>query len=178
MQELRLEELRFELPAVEDAERFYGMMQEWKSEGARIHPALLRLYEGDYARWLSIVRRYRSGNLREADVSQTLYFVKCGDDVVGAVSLRSELIPKVINGHISYGIRPSFRRRGCGRQVFLMALRLLEREHGIHAAIVTCDPSNAASRRIIESCGGLLLRQGYKKQRLLNVYSMRFDTSI
>ncbi|MDA0334045.1 MAG: GNAT family N-acetyltransferase [bacterium] len=76
---------------------------------------------------------------------------------VGQTSIRPELgTPYLITygGHIGYSIRPSHRRQGYGRRILQLALEKCA-EMGLERALVTCDEDNTASRRIIESNGGV-----------------------
>lgn len=57
-------------------------------------------------------------------------------------------------GHIGYSVRPSARRQG----VATAALRAgceLAAALGIDPVLVTCADTNVASRRVIETCGGV-----------------------
>lgn len=83
-----------------------------------------------------------------------------GDRLLGFIALRHELNDFLLRqgGHIGYSVRPSARRRG----VATAALRLMLTEaaaRGIDPVLVTCEATNAASRRTIERCGGVLENQ-------------------
>jgi predicted acetyltransferase len=77
-----------------------------------------------------------------------------------------------IGGHIGYEIRPTQRKRGYGKLILRLALQEA-RALGIDRALLTCDCTNAASRRIIEANGGMLedeLQQGDGKPSKLRFW--------
>jgi predicted acetyltransferase len=80
-----------------------------------------------------------------------------GDELIGRVSIRYKLNERLLRsgGHIGYGIRPSRRRQGFGRQTLVLA-KQHAREHGLQRVLLTCADDNIGSARIIESCGGVL----------------------
>jgi predicted acetyltransferase len=67
-------------------------------------------------------------------------------------------------GHIGYDVRPSARRRGHATAMLCAALPLA-RGLGIESALVTCDVTNVASRKVIEAAGGILEDQRGGKLR-------------
>jgi predicted acetyltransferase len=72
--------------------------------------------------------------------------------VLGALLLLSFL--RLMGGHIGYSVRPRFRRKGFAGQILDLAL-IEARNLGIGEALLTCDADNFASRRVIESHGGV-----------------------
>jgi predicted acetyltransferase len=103
----------------------------------------------------------REGRIRaEGVVPATDLWLVEGTEFLGQVSIRHTLTPRLerIGGHIGYAIRPSARRRGYGRLILRLALPEAFRL-GINPALVTCDATNAASRKIIEANGGKLQDQ-------------------
>jgi predicted acetyltransferase len=76
----------------------------------------------------------------------------------GRINLRSshaELVEKFA-GHIGYEVLESFR----GRRLALKAVEMLKpmsRRLGLDPLWITCNPENAASRRICELAGGTLV---------------------
>ena len=78
------------------------------------------------------------------------------EEVVGRVSIRYELNEYLaeVGGHVGYGVRPQFRRRGYAVQLLKIALERLAHA-GVHDVLVTCDESNLGSRHTIERCGGV-----------------------
>ncbi len=77
--------------------------------------------------------------------------------VVGRVSVRHRLTESLerVGGHIGYGVRPAYRRRGYATAL-LGAGPAVAREHGIDPALVMCDDNNTGSATVIERCGGML----------------------
>ena len=89
-----------------------------------------------------------------------------GEDYLGRLAIRHSLTPWLMEfgGHIGYSVRPSARRRGHGTAMLAAALPVAKRL-GIDPALVTCDETNVASRRVIEANGGVLEDQRGEKLR-------------
>ncbi|MDO3411350.1 GNAT family N-acetyltransferase [Saccharibacillus sp. CPCC 101409] len=94
-------------------------------------------------------------NLPPGLVRQRIYWLYDGDVPVGYGKLRFELTEALREhgGHIGYAIRPSQRGKGYGVDM-LRSLLGEARNIGLDRVLLTCDAGNAASRRIIERCGG------------------------
>jgi predicted acetyltransferase len=85
-------------------------------------------------------------------VPQSEFWLVDGDEYLGLLKLRHELIESlyVIGGHIGYEIRPS--RRGEGHATRMLALGLLEAKRlGFERVLLTCDDDNVASYRVMEA---------------------------
>ena len=88
-------------------------------------------------------------------VPQSTWWLVEGDAYLGRISCRHVLNDWLaeFGGHIGYEIRPSARRQGLATT----ALRaVLPHVHalGIDPALLTCDDTNVASRKVIEAAGG------------------------
>jgi predicted acetyltransferase len=83
-----------------------------------------------------------------ADVDSTL---------VGRTSIRHELNEQLIEvgGHVGYGVRPAYRRRGFATEILRQSL-IIARAVGVERVLVTCDEDNLASASVIERVGGHL----------------------
>lgn len=77
--------------------------------------------------------------------------------IAGRVSVRHRLNEYLarVGGHIGYGVRPAFRRRGYATAMLRAGLAIVG-DLGVEQALVTCDDANTASARVIERCGGVL----------------------
>lgn len=119
---------------------------------------LLKGSDQTWRQWLHRVERDRTGtDLAPGRVPATMLFAVVDDDIVGRVHLRHELTDALleVGGHLGYGVRPGFRRRGFATQMLRQGLEVV-RGLGIDRALVTCDDDNPGSIRTIEACGGVL----------------------
>lgn len=99
----------------------------------------------------------------------TFWIVESGvpDTVLGSLALRHNLNNDFLaeyGGHIGYGVRPSARRRGIAAAA-LQASLPRARALGLQRVMLTCDDDNAASRRTIESGGGVFERMAGQRRR-------------
>jgi predicted acetyltransferase len=87
--------------------------------------------------------------------STTLWWIE-DDHYLGRLAIRHRLTPHLsqAGGHIGYDVRPSARRRGHATAMLRAALPVA-RGLGIGSALVTCDATNVASRKVIEANGGV-----------------------
>ncbi|WP_460935299.1 GNAT family N-acetyltransferase [Phycicoccus ginsengisoli] len=89
--------------------------------------------------------------------STTLWWVD-GEEWLGRIQLRQRLNERLLagGGHIGYDVAPEHRCRGQATAMLRGMLAVAAGRYGIASALVTCDPDNVASRRVIEACGGVL----------------------
>ena len=97
--------------------------------------------------------------------STTLWYVH-GDVYLGRLAIRHRLTQSLLDegGHIGYDVRPSARRRGHATAMLQAALPVAQ-GLGIDPVLVTCEIVNEASRKVIESAGGVLEDQRNGKLR-------------
>lgn len=76
--------------------------------------------------------------------------------VVGRVSVRHMLTEglALADGHIGYGVRKAYRRRGYAAELFRAGLGIAC-DLGIDRALVTCDDDTVGSAAVIERSGGV-----------------------
>ena len=112
---------------------------------------------GSFADYVLSIRGQADGNyLPKGYVPQTVYWLVDGDEFIGTTSIRHELTEYLlrIGGHIGYNIRPSKRNMGYGTQILKLALEKAKELH-LTKVLVTCDETNIASKKIIETNGGI-----------------------
>ncbi|NUO61781.1 MAG: GNAT family N-acetyltransferase [Hamadaea sp.] len=95
----------------------------------------------------------------------TLWWIEDGE-FVGRVGIRHRLTPqlRLVGGHIGYDVRPSRRRQGYAGRMLLDALPVAA-ALDIDPALLTCDDTNIASRKVIEAAGGRLFEADGGKLR-------------
>lgn len=91
-------------------------------------------------------------------VPMTTMWWATGEQVLGRLTIRHRLTPtlEMAGGHISYYVRPTARRRGHATAMLATALPIAN-SLGIDEALLTCDETNTASRRVIAANGGRFL---------------------
>jgi predicted acetyltransferase len=107
--------------------------------------------------YLERVERERLGvDLPEGWVPSTFLVAEVEGQVVGRVSIRHELNAYLaeLGGHIGYGVRPGFRRRGYATNILRQSLEVAA-SIGLDRVLVTCDVDNVGSATVIERCGGV-----------------------
>ena len=111
-----------------------------------------------WADHLQRVERDRLGvDLPEGWVPSTFLVAEVEGQLVGRVSIRHELNPYLEQyaGHIGYGVRPGFRRRGYATDILRRSLTVAA-SVGLDRVLLTCDVDNVGSATVIERCGGVL----------------------
>ncbi|ETT45086.1 MULTISPECIES: GNAT family N-acetyltransferase [Paenibacillus] len=96
-------------------------------------------------------------NLPPQYVAQTNYWLLIDSYPVGVGKLRHSLNDQLrkSGGHIGYSIRPSERGKGYGT-IFLAELLKKAADMGIDKVMLTCEPDNIFSRKVIEANKGIL----------------------
>jgi predicted acetyltransferase len=119
---------------------------------------LLDLREGEpWHDYLARVELWRAGaGLPDGRVPATFLVAEVGGELVGRTSVRHSLNPWLARwgGHIGYGVRPPFRKRGYATEILRQSL-LVARALGLDKVLITCDEGNVTSAAVIERCGGL-----------------------
>ena len=157
------EDARLAEPAVEWEAAYRDMLAEYREE--RIQA--LRDVD-DFAAHVQRLRDQSRGiGLPEGHVpGSTYWLVRDGDGVMlGISNLRHRLTPKLEDhgGHIGYGIRPSERRKGYGTLILKLTMEKA-RALGLTRVLITCDPENVGSARIIQKNGGVLESESWSEQ--------------
>lgn len=133
--------------------------QVMQADGDGIHGSCDLYNTRPFALWLDRVNRLTSGEGVDGLVPcDTLFGVRPSDGaIVGIINVRYGLesdFMRNYGGHIGYTVRPCERRKGYAAQMLRLALDRC-RARGMTRVLLTCDPVNAGSERVIVSCGGV-----------------------
>ena len=90
-------------------------------------------------------------------VTAHTFFALDNNKIVGIINTRHELNDYLLNfgGYIGYSVRKSERRKGYAKAMLSYTVDFLF-SLGLEKILITCDKNNIASKRTIESCGGIL----------------------
>ena len=165
-------------PTVRVYRSFVAAMAEFVAEGRRDDGSMVG-YEighfreiwsrpetfGQYVQWL-LDQSTEDANRPAHFVPSTTRWLVDGDEYLGRLGIRHRLTPDLFErgGHIGYDVRASARRRGYATQMLRDALPIAY-ALGIDPALVTCDTTNIASRKVIEHNGGVFEDQRGDKLR-------------
>ena len=97
----------------------------------------------------------RTGIVLRWDVPSTIFWWIAGEHYLGTLVLRHELTDPLtaIGGHIGYHVVAPWRRQGHATRMLEAGL-VQARSVGLTAVLLTCDPDNIASQRVILANGG------------------------
>jgi predicted acetyltransferase len=122
-------------------------------------PFLLLWNRGlSWARYLELLDGLRTGAwIPDGLVHSDFLLAEVGGEVVGRVSVRYELNEALAEkgGHVGYGVRPAFRRRGFATEILRQSVGRIHAA-GVGPILVVCDDDNVGSATVIERCGGVL----------------------
>jgi predicted acetyltransferase len=117
----------------------------------------ITLGELSWAEFLRDCADYEVGrNLGPSKVPASFRVADVDGVIVGRTSVRHRLNAalEVYGGHIGYAVLPAYRGRGYAKEILRQSLALAK-SVGVERALLTCDETNMASRRVIESAGGV-----------------------
>ncbi len=89
------------------------------------------------------------------DVPSTVLWYVSGEHYLGTLVIRHELTSQLaeVGGNVGYHVVAPWRRQGHATR--MLAAGLVEcRRLGLDRVLLTCDPENVASRRVIAANGG------------------------
>ena len=152
-----------------DRARFLEMAAEYEAAGEDLH----RATAGNYESYLQVFADAERGEVPDGYVPWTTYWMERVDDgrLIGGIRLRHALSERLWQdgGHIGYDVRPSERNRGYATAMLALCLEKA-RARGLPWVLLTVDPKNAASVRVMEKNGarriGVASETGYFRYRI------------
>ena len=156
------EGVRLVEPSVEWEAAYREMLAEFSGDRIEVLTEV-----DDFAATVQRLRdRARGVGLPEGYVPDSTYWLVREDGtVLGVSNLRHRLDAALedYGGHIGYTIRPSERRKGYGTRLLELTLAKA-RERGLERVLITCDPENIGSVRVIQKNGGVLASESYSER--------------
>ena len=152
--------VRLVFPTKTSKDTYLAGMQELQESGIALNYDLARASE-NFDEFLDLLQSYDDVTKIPAGYVPCLRLWLMDDETfVGNVTIRHWLNEGIRNrGHVGYEIVPSQRRKGYGKRALELALLFIDEVHIVDGPVeVSCKETNEGSRRIIESCGGKLLR--------------------
>ena len=148
-------------PSKEMEQEILGYKAEHFAFGDRqVHGSGGLAYFDSFDEWLNRLQSLRE--ISPANPVQTSTFFSrrvANGKLIGCIKLHHTLTEDLESGgHIAYGIRPSERGKGYGKQQLRLCLAYA-RELRLKHVIIACDRSNTASAKTAVSCGGKLVRE-------------------
>lgn len=126
----------------------------------QVHGSCGLAYYDNFNEWLNLVLSIEKDVLRNGVHTSTFFSKRIEDGkLVGCIKLHHSLTEELKSGgHIAYGIRPSERNKGYGKQQLSLMLAYAD-NLGMQNVIIASDKSNIASAMTAISCGGILLNE-------------------
>jgi predicted acetyltransferase len=160
--------VRLQVPSANLRDSYRSLIAELESGGEKRIPFPLSFPFEDFAALLVKLEDATKGiGLPDGFVPHSTYWLVRGNsEIVGVSNLRHRLTPFLLRegGNIGYGIRPSARRNGFGRDILRLTLPKA-RELGHSRVLVTCGKGNHGSSRIILGNGGVLESEEFSAGR-------------
>jgi len=136
------------------------MMEEWRSSGEELVPFTLEYDSTDFDKFILFTNSFKTVKADGFVHHSTFWLITDDNNIAGVSNLRHYLNESLLSegGHIGFGIRPSFRRKGYASK--LLELTLLEaKKINLSKVLLTCDKSNTGSSRTIHKNNGVLWKE-------------------
>lgn len=147
-------------PNINLKEEYLAMLEEWESTEEEKVPFSLQYDTSNFEEFLKMNKAFETKPKEGFVCHTTFWLVNDKNQLIGVSNIRHELNDdlRIKNGHIGYGIRPSFRRKGYATKI--LALSLEKAKYlGVKKALLTCNKSNIGSQKVITNNGGILRRE-------------------
>ena len=154
-------------PSAANKVSYRALVREFTDRGEPLVPFPLSFANDNFEAFLALLAGCAQGiGIPPGFVPHSTFWLVEGGEVVGVSNLRHRLTDalRVEGGHIGYGIRPTARGRGLGREILRLTLAEARRR-GIESVLLTCAKANAASAAVIAANGGRLAAEEFIASR-------------
>jgi len=158
-------------PTIQYKTQYLDMLADWERTGEKVVPFVLRYDTNDFDAFVDKLLGFQTVAEESFVCHSTFWLVNEDDIIVGVSNLRHELNDKLLagGGHIGFGIRPSYRKRGYATKI--LELSLIEaQKRDIEKALLTCDKINIASKKTILKNNGVFGEETLYKGMLVLKY--------
>jgi len=149
-------DMKIELAHMEHLAAFKSYVDECVDDGISLYEFIFNNYAGYLNKRIAYAR---GEQLPKGWTPISTYFCIEHGVILGSIRVRlgsNDYIENVI-GHVGYETRPSARGKGVAK----FMLSNIQKTALTKDVIITCDPANVASRKVIESCGAEFLNEYY-----------------
>ena len=148
----------------DDESQFLKYINEWYENEEKIVPGNIDFKK--YTGFKEMVDHINKPKPREDWVETSTMFYFKDEAIVGAVNIRYQLNESLtrIGGHVGYGVASSQRGKGYAKEMLGHALDILKTKQ-VKYVLMTCNPYNDASQKVIKKHGGYEINSYIKKKR-------------
>jgi len=169
-----MDEMILVKPSKELQDSIWEYRQEYLDYGEKhINGSCGIAYYHKFDEWLDLVLSIEKEKRSRDYVHASTFFSLRKNDrrMIGSIQLRHSLTADLEKhgGHIGFGIRPSERKKGYGKQQLLLVFDIA-RQMKIPKVMISCDKDNIASSRTIIHCGGILTSENIYKDKKQLIY--------
>ena len=137
-----------------DEKIFNDWIKSWTTESVIVSVA--KPITGSFAEHLANLEQMKNNSINNFVPASNYFFIEDGL-IKGGVSARWQLNDHLLNfgGHIGYGVAPAWRQQGIAKKMLELTLNIYQ-QRKISPVLITAEKWNIASRKTIESNGGVL----------------------
>ena len=138
---------------------FRALLKDWESDWDHITPSIIKQDSTDFTKYVHRLESWSNGkDMPHPRVPGTTFFLMDEEqsEIRGVVNVRHYLNDwlKRGGGHIGYGVPPSHRGRGYATLMLKLSLEFAY-ARGIEEVLLTVEPDNPASQKVILNNGGV-----------------------
>ncbi|SGY87934.1 GNAT family N-acetyltransferase [Moritella viscosa] len=156
--------MKIELAHMDHLTAFTSYIDECVDDGIILYEFIFSNYEGYLKKRIA----YAKGEeLPKGWSPITTYFCIENDVILGSIRIRQGTNAYIEDfiGHIGYETRPSARGKGVAK----FMLSTIQKVALTGDVMISCDPTNLASRKVIESCGARFINEYYYEAEVQQV---------